>query len=186
MSRGYAGSFPSLLERSYTIRESLDKLYWDIQYWYHDYLRQTYTLIFETTVPKGRTTGEQILNLAKIVFPELRVKYPRSLPSVEKRKTEGMTKSLSVDMAIKTVEGYFFIKDFKDKVAKEDDVDRLIQKIQDKHLPIFRIICVAKKYDKAFIQSVHRTSRELGSKEPALGVDLLIKEKVGYSVLDVS
>jgi hypothetical protein len=97
-----------------------------------------------------------------------------------------MAKSLSVDVAIKTVEGYFFIKDFKDKIAKEDDVDRLIKKIREKHLQIFRITCVAKKYDQAFIQWVHQKNRRLGSEEPVIKLDLLIKEKVGYSVLDVS
>jgi len=179
MPRGYTNSIPSLLDRSYPIITSLEEDYLDLIHWFNDYLRQTFTLIFETTVPKGRTTEEQILNIAKILFPELRGKYPRSLPSLEKRK-------LSVDMAIKTVEGYFYIKNFKDKVVKEDDVVSFLRKVHD---PFFRIIFVAEKYDKAFLEELNRWRQKEGDMESirrSYGYDVLIKEKVGYSVLFVS
>ena len=34
-----------------------------------------YTLIFDTTIPKGNTTGEKVLSLASLIFPQLRADY---------------------------------------------------------------------------------------------------------------
>lgn len=39
--------------------------------WNEDYLHSAYILIFDTTLPKGDTSGKRLLNLAKTVFPEL-------------------------------------------------------------------------------------------------------------------
>jgi hypothetical protein len=49
--------------------------------WKDDFLEQAYILVFDTTVPKGNTSGEKILNLARAVFPELRSDYSDFLPS---------------------------------------------------------------------------------------------------------
>jgi hypothetical protein len=40
--------------------------------WNEDYLHSAYILIFDTTLPKGDSSGKRLLNLAKMVFPELR------------------------------------------------------------------------------------------------------------------
>jgi hypothetical protein len=44
-----------------------------------DYLHSSYTLIFDTTIPKGNTTGEKVLSLANFVFPELRDDFVASI-----------------------------------------------------------------------------------------------------------
>jgi hypothetical protein len=49
--------------------------------WNKDYLQQAYILVFDTTVPRGNTTAEKILNLARAIFPELReFEYMNFLP----------------------------------------------------------------------------------------------------------
>src|SRR5712691_12590546 len=44
--------------------------YKNLKQWNEDYLEQAYILVFDTTIPKGDTTGEKILNLARAIFPE--------------------------------------------------------------------------------------------------------------------
>ena len=49
----------------------LQHAYKKLQEWDEDYLESAYILIFDTTIPKGDSTGEKVFNLAKL-FPELR------------------------------------------------------------------------------------------------------------------
>jgi hypothetical protein len=177
--------------------------------WKDDYLEQAYILVFDTTVPKGNTSGEKILNLARAVFPELRSDYSDFLPSYTdyirlyfkkkfgKRQDQIISKSLnytigsySVDLALKTEKGYFIVKDFKDKIVTLEDLMQLVQiirgKFRDKYRRtyVFRVICVAKEYDQSFKESmVQQMSEELSSN---IKLDLLVQEKIGYSVLWVS
>jgi hypothetical protein len=98
--------------------------------------------------------------------------------------------SYSVDLALKTEKGYFIVKDFKDKIVTLEDLEQLIQiirgKFRDKYRRtyVFRVICVANEYDQSFKESMkQQMSKELNSN---IKLDLLVQEKVGYSVLWVS
>jgi hypothetical protein len=177
--------------------------------WKEDHLEQAYYLVFDTTIPKGDTTGEKILNLALAVFPELRSNYIP--PGIQdriilyfKRKlgkskrtivSESMnykvSSDYSVDLALRIPDGYFIVKDFKDKVVSFEDLKYLVKilsrKFREIGLPprrvnIFRLICVAQEYDQYFLEreTLENKMREL---KTDFGVDLLIQDKVGYSVL---
>ncbi len=118
-------------------------------------------MVFDTTVPKGNTSGEKILNLARAVFPELRSDYSDFLPSYTdfirlyfkrkfgKRQDQIISKSLnynigsySVDLALKTEKGYFIVKDFRDKIVTLEDLKQLVQIIRGKFRDKYR--CVLK------------------------------------------
>ena len=177
--------------------------------WIEDYTEQAYILVFDTTIPKGSTTGEKILNLARNIFPELRPDYLGFSPyytdriksyfrrKFGKQQDQIISESLnykvnsySFDLALRTDKGYFIVKDFKDKIVTFDDLKQLVQlirgKFKDKYqrTHVFRVICVTKEYDQSFKESLEQQmTRELSSN---IKLDLLIEEKVGYSVLWVS
>ena len=181
--------------------------------WTHDYTEQTYILVFDTTVPKGDTTGEKILSLARIVFPELRSNYipPRIRDRIKlyfKRKvdkpqhiivSESMNYKVgpeySVDLALRTPEGYFIVKDFKDKVVTPEELRHLAKTLAHKfrdigaippRADIFRVMCVAKAYDAALLNTDTLEQQMTKQLKANFDIDLLLQEKVGYSVVWIS
>jgi len=186
--------------------------------WDKEFLRRAYVLIVETSIPQGKTTGEQILNLARSVFPELRYDYSRISPSlidrigwylkqkgrksyedIIRQSTNYIVKSYPLDLALKTKNGYFIVKDFGDKIVTLKDIRQLIdaaRKLASGRLiksDVLRIICIGKEYDKSFLQ--RESLKQLMKKEVIplykrfyldrsdFPIDLLVKEKSGYSIL---
>jgi hypothetical protein len=197
-------SIPSVGVIYYTLRSR--KLKKSQKEWNEDYLQQSYILVFGTTVPSGATTGERILKLARAVFPELisdllniRADYIGKVKLFFKKKfgksVEDINSCLNykinsyvLDLALKTEEGYFIVKDFKDNIVTLEDLKQLVQIVSGKFKNryrktyIFRVICVAKQYNQSFLkaESLEEQIIQLHSNFP---IDLLIEEKVGYSVL---
>ena len=101
----------------------------------------------------------------------------------------------SVDLALNTPDGYFIVKDFKDKVVSLEDLRHLakilghkfrnIDPLATPRLDIFRVICVAKAYDEALLNETleKQMTEQLKIK---FKIDLILEEKVGYSVIWVS
>lgn len=184
------------------------KYYKRFKSWKQDYLEQSYILIFNTTIPKGNSIGERILNLSKNIFPELSPDYVESLPNytdhlryiIKKKwsKTEdnSIAKNMNyninsyiLDAAIRTERGYFIVKVFKDKIVTIDDIKQLIQivtgKFKDKYGRhfIFRLICVAKKYEEQFNNRSSLEQLMVNEIKTKFPIDLIIEEDIGYSVL---
>jgi hypothetical protein len=156
-----------------------------------DYLDQSYVVVFETTIPNGNTTGEKILNLAISVFPELigatytltlwpaPLRYKHDYPKTMNYKLN----SYLLDLLLETDEGLFIVKGFQDIVVTLNDLNQLSRLINSHFKKkIFRVICVAKEFDQSFFDKelLERQMINLKTKFP---IDLLIEEKVGYSVL---
>lgn len=180
--------------------------------WNEEYLEETYTVVFNTTIPRGSTIGERVFNLAKFIFPELSPEYVRLTAGIRGRiklyfkKRLGRLKELNVsehlnikvdsyslDLALKTPEGYFIVKSFE--VVTPEELRHLISFLSHKFrkiteippkVDIFRVICIAKDYDRTFLN--RETLEKLMEKDlkSSLKVDLIVEEKVGYSVLWVS
>lgn len=172
--------------------------------WNEDYLHSAYILIFDTTLPKGDSSGKRLLNLARMVFPELNPEvYYSAL--LDKPSTQVFTKSLwnklrqrkapeteaafdqrvdlqDLDVVYDTGKGYFIIKDFKDQVVTSDKLKTFLETISKHFSKIFRVIVVAKDYeskltDETLEEQMSKLSRE---KFP---FDLIVEEKLGYSVV---
>jgi hypothetical protein len=184
------------------------RAYRQLKEWNEDYLEQAYFLVFDTTIPQGNTIGEKVFNLARVIFPELRLDYINFLPPLDnyviksyfkrkfgRSKVDGIVKNLDYRVnsyslfVAQTVKGYFIVNDFKDKVIRLEDLSHLAEvirrKFKDKYqrTHVFRVICVAREYDQSFLQ---HESLEYQMKEKLKAnfpIDLLIEEKIGYSVL---
>jgi hypothetical protein len=144
--------------------------------WDKEYLYRMYLVIFETSVPHGETSGERVLHLARSVFPQLRYDYPNVSPSLltkikrtlkkKANKTDQeiiqessnyLVGSYLLDLALKTSDGYFVVKDFGEHIATFEDIKQLIGVVRRLSIrsgleKVFRIVCTAEKYDKPFLQ----------------------------------
>ncbi|MGA7369828.1 MAG: hypothetical protein WBX01_11910 [Nitrososphaeraceae archaeon] len=130
--------------------------------WNEDYLHSAYILIFDTTLPR-------LLNLARMVFPELRPEvyysalldkpsaqiFTRSLwnklrggkDSEAEPTFEHRIDSQNLDVVHKTNKGYFIIKDFKNQTVTSDELKKFLDTISKHSSKIFRVIVVAKEFE---------------------------------------
>ena len=182
--------------------------------WTKNYFEQIYIIVFNTTIPKGTNEVENILDLSRYIFPELRsdyVKYSQDFIenlyflikskfiTTQKSEEKRMRKALhykgngySFDFALKTERGYFIIKNFHDKIVNIDDIQLLAQKakskFKDKYMRthIFRILIVAKNYDELFLNSESLERIMIQKVDTTIKIDLIVKENIGYSVLWIS
>jgi hypothetical protein len=175
--------------------------------WNEDYLNSSYTLIFATTIPKGNSTGERILNLDKLIFPELSAEFNAPLldqPS-EAAFVSGVVKRLAkrqekttqeqlirrglnyrvdgylLDLALETRVGYFIVKDFGEDIVTEEHMKELIR-VCSRFSHVFRIIGVARNYEEEFINRP-KLEQLMDNLTSGYKVDLVVKEEKGYSVL---
>lgn len=132
--------------------------------WDDDYLESAYILVFNTTLPKGESTAEKILNLAKMVFPELRPDIYASV--IDKPTMSSFIKALwkkiksrdrklitsetdvskfanyvidpsTLDLVYQTDEGSFIIKEFKDKSVTLQDLKETTALIKQNFPKVF-------------------------------------------------
>ena len=94
--------------------------------------------------------------------------------------------SYVLDVAYKTDEGYFIVKDFKDKIVTPEDLRLLTRIMKDKFARVFRVICVGKAYDESFLNRATLEKEMTKDMKANFKIDLILEEKVGYSVLWIS
>ena len=94
--------------------------------------------------------------------------------------------SYILDVAYNTDEGYFIVKNFKDKVVTPEDLRQLTRIVHGKFTQIFRVICVAEAYDESFLNKVTLEKQMTKELKANFKIDLISQEKVGYSVLWIS
>ncbi len=146
------------------------------------FIRQSYLVNFETSVPEGETRVEKILNEAIHVFPTLKEIQRKAklkqtkIPYKIDKKINGET----IDGIVSTKKGDFIVK-FYEKPVTESDLKNLVQLLTKSQDKIFRVLCVAKDYDEV-IQSNKLV--EIMDKLPKyFKLDLIFEEEHGYSML---
>jgi len=146
------------------------------------FIRQSYLVNFETSVPEGETRVEKILNEAIHVFPTLKEVQRKAklkqtkIPYKLNQKFNGET----IDGIVSTKKGDFIVK-FYDKTVSESDLKNLIKILSKSRAKIFRVLCVAKDYDED-LQSNKLV--EIMDKIPKyFKLDLIFEEEHGYSML---
>jgi len=146
------------------------------------FIRQSYLVNFETSVPEGETRVEKILNEAIHVFPTLKEVQRKAklkqtkIPYKLDQKFNGET----IDGIVSTKKGDFIVK-FFDKTVSESDLKNLIKILSKSRDKIFRVLCVAKDYDED-LQSIKLVG--IMDKIPKyFKLDLIFEEEHGYSML---
>ncbi len=146
------------------------------------FIRQSYLVNFETSVPEGTTRVEKILNEAIHVFPALKEVQRKAkskqtkIPYKLGQKFNGET----IDGIVSTKKGDFIVK-FYDKTVSESDLKNLVKILSKSRDKIFRVLCVAKDYDED-LQS-NKLVGILDKIPKYFKLDLIFEEEHGYSML---
>jgi len=146
------------------------------------FIRQSYLVNFETSVPEGQTKVEKILNEAIHVFPPLKEVQRKShekqskIPYKLDQKINGDT----IDGIVSTKKGDFIVK-FYDKTVTASDIKNLVNMLTKSRDTIFRVLCVAKDYDEE-LQS-NKLIGIMDQLPKSFKLDLIFEEEHGYSML---
>jgi hypothetical protein len=146
------------------------------------FIRQSYLVNFETSIPEGETRVEKILNEAIHVFPALK-EIQRKAKSTQSKipyKIDQKINGETIHGIVSTKKGDFIVK-FYDKSVSESDLKNLVQLLSKSRDKIFRVLCVAKDYDEV----IHSNKLvEIMDKLPKyFKLDLIFEEEHGYSML---
>jgi len=146
------------------------------------FVRQSYLINFETSLPEGDSRIEKILNQSIHVFPTLKEIY-RVAKKEEKKiplKTNQKIHNQILDAVVQTKKGNFIIKFFQPS-ANYQEIKNLVDDLSKSRQKIFRVLCISPQFDKVF-QSNQLV--DLMSKLPKeFKLDLIIEENQGYSML---
>lgn len=146
------------------------------------FIRQTYLVNFETSIPEGQNKVEKILNQAIHVFPTLKDVQRKSKEKQTKipYKIDQHVNGLALDAVVATNKGEFIVK-FYEKTVSFSDIKELVNTLIKSRDRIFRVLCVAKDYDEE-IQSNKLV--DIMDKMPKyFKLDLIFEEENGYSML---
>lgn len=143
------------------------------------FIRQSYLVNFETSLPEGDTRLEKILHHASLVFPtlkELQAGKPRSKRIKENVSVNGDT----VDAIVSTKKGDFVVKFYDGKVTF-DNIKSLCNSLSKSRTRVFRVLCIAKDFEEN-LQSNELVDM-MDSLPKYFKVDLIFEEEQGYSML---
>ncbi len=146
------------------------------------FIRQSYLVNFETSVPEGKTRVEKILNEAIHVFPPLKEVQRKAnqkqskIPYKLDQKINGDT----IDGIVSTKKGDFIVK-FYDKTVTASDIKNLVTLLSKSRDRIFRVLCVAKDFDEE-LQS-NKLVGIMDQLPKYFKLDLIFEEEHGYSML---
>ncbi len=146
------------------------------------FIRQSYLVNFETSVPEGETRIEKILNEAIHVFPTLKEiqRKAKSKQSKIPYKVDQKINDVMIDGIVSTKKGDFIVK-FYEKTVSEGDLKNLIEVLSKSRDKIFRVLCVAKDYDED-LQS-NKLVGIMDKLPKYFKLDLIFEEEHGYSML---
>jgi len=146
------------------------------------FIRQSYLVNFETSVPEGTTRVEKILNEAIHVFPTLKEVQRKAklkqtkIPYKLAQKINGET----IDGIVSTKKGDFIVK-FYEKTVSESDLKNLVKILSKSRDKIFRVLCVAPDYEED-LQS-NKLVGIMDNIPKYFKLDLIFEEEHGYSML---
>jgi uncharacterized protein YnzC (UPF0291/DUF896 family) len=146
------------------------------------FIRQSYLVNFETSVPEGTTRVEKILNEAIHVFPTLKEVQRKAklkqtkIPYKLDQKFNGET----IDGIVSTKKGDFIVK-FYEKTVSESDLKNLVKILSKSRDKIFRVLCVAPDYEED-LQS-NKLVGIMDNIPKYFKLDLIFEEEHGYSML---
>jgi len=142
------------------------------------FIRQSYLVNFETSIPEGDTKADKVLNQAALVFPAL--KYLQQKKSANKIKLNEQINDFIIDAIVPTKKGDFIVK-FFDNVVTYDEIKSLCEKLSKSRARIYRVLCIAKDFQQE-LQTPKLV--DLMDDLPAyFKVDLIFEEEQGYSML---
>lgn len=144
------------------------------------FIRQSYLVNFETSIPEGENKIDKILRQASLVFPTLNEIQRREYANKIRTKTNEQVGNTTVDAIVETKKGDFIVK-FYDKIVSFDDIKSLCEILSKSRPRIFRLLIVSKEFEDD-LQS-NKLVDLMDSISKYYKVDLIFEEDQGYSML---
>ncbi len=142
------------------------------------FIRQSYLVNFETSIPEGDNKVDKILSQAALVFPAL--KDLQQKKSANKIKLNTQVDGYTIDAIVPTKKGDFIVK-FFDNVVTYDEIKSLCDKLSKSRARIYRVLCIGKDFEQELqTQKLVDLMDELSI---YFKVDLIFEEEQGYSML---
>jgi len=142
------------------------------------FIRQSYLVNFETSIPEGDTKVDKILNQAALVFPAL--KYIQQKKPASKIKLNKQVNGYTIDAIVPTKKGDFIVK-FFDNVVTYDEIESLCEKLSKSRARIYRVLFIAKDFQQEL--QTPKLVDLMDDLSTYFKVDLIFEEEQGYSML---
>jgi len=144
------------------------------------FIRQSYLVNFETSIPEGDTKVDKILSQAVLVFPALKNLQQKKSAKKINIKLNTQVNGYTIDAIVPTKKGDFIVN-FFDNVVTYDEIKSLCEKLSKSRARIYRVLFIAKDFEQELqTQKLVDLMDELAI---YFKVDLIFEEDQGYSML---
>jgi len=144
------------------------------------FIRQSYLVNFETSIPEGDNKVDKILSQAALVFPALKNLQQKKSTNKINIKLNEQVGGYDIDAIVPTRKGDFIVK-FFDNVVTYDEIKSICEKLSKSRARIYRVLFIAKDFEQEL-----QTQKlvDLMDELPIyFKVDLIFEEDQGYSML---
>jgi len=144
------------------------------------FIRQSYLVNFETSIPEGDNKVDKILSQAALVFPALKNLQQKKSANKINIKLNAQVNGYTIDAIVPTRKGDFIVK-FFDNVVTYDEIKSICEKLSKSRARIYRVLFIAKDFEQEL-----QTQKlvDLMDELPIyFKVDLIFEEDQGYSML---
>ena len=143
------------------------------------FIRQSYLVNFETSIPEGDTKVDKILSQASFVFPVLKELQNKKYDKMKVKLNERINGD-SIDAIVPTKKGDFIVKFFDGTVSYEE-IKLLCEKLAKSRSRIYRVLCIAKDFDQEL--QTKKLVDLMDDLPKYFKLDLIFEEDQGYSML---
>ncbi len=144
------------------------------------FIRQSYLVNFETSIPEGDTKVDKILNQSSYVFPVLKVLKQKKYANKNKVKLNERINGDTIDAIVPTKKGDFIVN-FYDETLTYDEIKSLCQKLTKSRSRIYRVLCIAKDFEQEL--QTQKLVDLMDDLPKYFKLDLIFEEDQGYSML---
>ncbi len=143
------------------------------------FIRQSYLVNFETSLPEGDTKVDKILNQASYVFPVLKALQHKKYQKMKVKLNERINGD-TIDAIVPTKKGDFIVKFFDETVSYEE-IKSLCAKLTKSRSRIYRVLCIAKDFEQEL--QTQKLVDMMDDIPKYFKLDLIFEEDQGYSML---
>lgn len=143
------------------------------------FIRQSYLVNFETSLPEGDTKVDKILNQASYVFPVLKALQQKKYQKMKVKLNERINGD-TIDAIVPTKKGDFIVKFFDETVSYEE-IKSLCAKLTKSRSRIYRVLCIAKDFEQEL--QTQKLVDMMDDIPKYFKLDLIFEEDQGYSML---
>lgn len=153
------------------------------------FLRESYYFVLQTSLHKNENIADEFLEICEDIFPELKEKHQYMSKKGKKwYEVEKKINDVILDILVDTNEGKFIVET-SEKTCSYEKIDNTLKIIQSKfkNESIFRVVFLAKDYDKIFYEQDDKESEKLKKlKDYNIQFDLILFTENSFNFLKLA